>query len=116
MALATALLALVAPLVALATNVPQPPLRSQRGESRSSLLRLAGGSSNTVLVTGGVGYIGSHTVLELLNAGYEVVVADNLCVCGAACSPQACLARRRRTTPSGSCWIAVRLMRSRTVW
>ena len=79
MALATALLALVAPLVALATNVPQPPLRSQRGESRSSLLRLAGGSSNTVLVTGGVGYIGSHTVLELLNAGYEVVVADNLC-------------------------------------
>ena len=32
-----------------------------------------------VLVTGGAGFIGSHTVVELLNAGYEAVVADNLC-------------------------------------
>lgn len=33
----------------------------------------------TILVTGGAGYIGSHTCVELLQAGYEVVVMDNLC-------------------------------------
>lgn len=32
-----------------------------------------------ILVTGGAGYIGSHTVLVLLEAGYQVVVVDNLC-------------------------------------
>jgi len=32
-----------------------------------------------VLVTGGAGYIGSHTVVELLQAGHSVVVVDNLC-------------------------------------
>ena len=32
-----------------------------------------------VLVTGGTGYIGSHTCVELLNSGYGVVVIDNLC-------------------------------------
>ena len=31
-----------------------------------------------ILVTGGVGYIGSHTTVELINAGYEVVIIDNL--------------------------------------
>lgn len=31
-----------------------------------------------ILVTGGAGYIGSHTCLELLNANYEVIVVDNL--------------------------------------
>ena len=33
----------------------------------------------TVLVTGGAGYIGSHTVVQLLEAGHPVVVLDNLC-------------------------------------
>ena len=33
----------------------------------------------TVLVTGGAGYIGSHTCVELLESGHEVVVVDNLC-------------------------------------
>jgi UDP-glucose 4-epimerase len=33
----------------------------------------------TVLVTGGAGYIGSHTCIELLEAGHNVVIVDNLC-------------------------------------
>ncbi len=35
--------------------------------------------SRTILVTGGAGYIGSHCCVELLEAGYDVVVLDNLC-------------------------------------
>ena len=31
-----------------------------------------------ILVTGGAGFIGSHTVVELQNSGYDVVVVDNL--------------------------------------
>ncbi len=31
-----------------------------------------------ILVTGGVGYIGTHTVIQLVNAGYEIVIVDNL--------------------------------------
>ncbi|KAG8056367.1 hypothetical protein GUJ93_ZPchr0002g25816 [Zizania palustris] len=38
----------------------------------------AAGPSRTVLVTGGAGYIGSHTVLQLLAAGFRVVVVDSL--------------------------------------
>lgn len=34
--------------------------------------------SKKILVTGGAGYIGSHTAVELQNAGYEVIVVDNL--------------------------------------
>ncbi|MFN7093992.1 MAG: UDP-glucose 4-epimerase GalE [Burkholderiales bacterium] len=34
--------------------------------------------AQTILVTGGTGYIGSHTVVELLNNGYDVIVVDNL--------------------------------------
>lgn len=33
----------------------------------------------TILITGGTGYIGSHTILTLLNANHEVIVLDNLC-------------------------------------
>jgi UDP-glucose 4-epimerase len=32
----------------------------------------------TILVTGGTGFIGSHTTVELQNAGYKVVIVDNL--------------------------------------
>ena len=32
-----------------------------------------------ILVTGGAGFIGSHTVAELLNAGHRAVILDNLC-------------------------------------
>ena len=32
----------------------------------------------TILITGGAGFIGSHTAVELIQAGYEVIVADNL--------------------------------------
>ncbi|ESO86767.1 hypothetical protein LOTGIDRAFT_128420 [Lottia gigantea] len=35
-------------------------------------------SGNLILVTGGAGYIGSHTVIELIEAGYDVVILDNL--------------------------------------
>lgn len=35
--------------------------------------------TKTILCTGGAGYIGSHTCVELLEAGYAVVVIDNLC-------------------------------------
>ena len=33
----------------------------------------------SILVTGGTGYIGSHTVVELLSAGNKVIIVDNLC-------------------------------------
>jgi len=33
----------------------------------------------SILVTGGAGYIGSHTCVELVNAGYDIVIVDNLC-------------------------------------
>ena len=32
-----------------------------------------------ILVTGGAGYIGSHTIVELVNAGYTPIIVDNLC-------------------------------------
>lgn len=39
----------------------------------------------TVLVSGGAGYIGSHVTVELLQAGYDVVVADNMSNCDTTC-------------------------------
>ncbi len=33
----------------------------------------------SILVTGGAGFIGSHTVVELLNSGYDVIIVDNFC-------------------------------------
>ena len=32
-----------------------------------------------ILVTGGTGYIGSHTVVDLINHGFDVVIVDNYC-------------------------------------
>ena len=32
----------------------------------------------SILITGGAGYIGSHTTVELLNAGFDVVLVDDL--------------------------------------
>ena len=45
----------------------------------ATLVVSKGGMDMKILVTGGTGYIGSHTVVELLNAGHDVVVIDNLC-------------------------------------
>ena len=39
---------------------------------------LGGDAAMKVLVTGGAGYIGSHTCLEMLNAGYDLVVMDTM--------------------------------------
>jgi len=36
-------------------------------------------NKSTILVTGGTGYIGSHTALQLLDADYNVIILDNLC-------------------------------------
>ena len=38
-----------------------------------------------VLVSGGAGYIGSHVAVELIGAGYDVVVADNMSNCDMTC-------------------------------
>ena len=36
-------------------------------------------NNQNILVTGGAGYIGSHTLVELYNSGYNPIVVDNLC-------------------------------------
>lgn len=40
---------------------------------------MGGTDTGTILVTGGAGYIGSHTVVELLQAGHRIVIIDNFC-------------------------------------
>lgn len=47
-------------------------------EVTKTIKKMLGFSGDKILVTGGVGYIGSHTVVALMNAGYEVYVVDNL--------------------------------------
>jgi len=54
----------------------------------------------TVLVTGGAGYIGSHTCVELLNAGFNIVVADNFCN-----SKVESLARVTKITGKEALWV-----------
>jgi UDP-glucose 4-epimerase len=49
-----------------------------RNDERSSTILIVTSSRRRILVTGGAGYIGSNTTLQLLDAGYDVVVADNL--------------------------------------
>ena len=41
--------------------------------------------SKRVLVSGGAGYIGSHVTVELIQAGYEVLVADDMSNCDSTC-------------------------------
>ena len=38
-----------------------------------------------VLVSGGAGFIGSHVTVELIEAGYDVIVADNMSNCDMTC-------------------------------
>jgi UDP-glucose 4-epimerase len=47
-------------------------------EITKTIKKVLGFSGDKILVTGGMGYIGSHTVVALMNAGYEVYVVDNL--------------------------------------
>jgi UDP-glucose 4-epimerase len=59
---------------------PLIPCRRLSSDCSSSLLKKkkVQPPHKRILVTGGAGYIGSHTCLELLNNGYDIVVMDNM--------------------------------------
>ena len=56
---------------------------------------MASPMTDTILVTGGAGYVGSHVVVELANAGYAPIVLDNFATARARC----CRASRRSPAP-----------------
>lgn len=64
----------------------------------------------TVLVTGGAGYIGSHTCVELLEEGYKVVVVDNLCN-----SKYTALERVQKITGKSLCFVKADLRDQQTL-
>lgn len=59
---------------------PLIPCRRLSSDGSSTLLKKkkVQPPHKRILVTGGAGYIGSHTCLELLNNGYDIVVMDNM--------------------------------------
>jgi UDP-glucose 4-epimerase len=56
----------------------QPTPHFEPTSASSSASSSSSSAKGCILVTGGAGFIGSHTCIELLNAGYQVVVVDNL--------------------------------------
>lgn len=54
---------------------------TQVSQNSSSTLPSLSTDLRTVLVTGGGGYVGSHTIIELLQNNYAVIVVDNLLNC-----------------------------------
>jgi UDP-glucose 4-epimerase len=55
------------------------PLKSRALTEKPTGCSIFQHMTQKILVTGGAGYIGSHTVVELMNAGHQVVIVDNLC-------------------------------------
>lgn len=43
-----------------------------------TILKMSTNEGKHVLVTGGMGYIGSHTIVQLVDAGWKVTIVDNL--------------------------------------
>lgn len=62
----------IEPSLTIKTSTQQLPCKITENEQRSIT------EGETILVTGGAGYIGTHTIIVLLTAGYNVTVVDNL--------------------------------------